>query len=74
MELNRSNLVDAVLDHLAVKAINFALLRDRDLAEVFEHQRDDGFSWWRCDDRARVAHCLSEVRQSTTVIQMEVCD
>ena len=74
MQLYRANLIDAVLDHFLIEAIDLALLRHRNFSEVFEHQRDDGLRGRGRDHRTAIADSLGEVGQSTAMIQMKMRD
>ena len=72
MQLYSLYLVDAALYHLLAERIDSTFLGNRYLSKILEHQRNDCLGWIGGYDRARVAHCLSEVRQCSTMIQVEI--
>ena len=74
VQLDGANLVDAVLDHLTVEAVDFAFLSDGYLSEILEHQGNNSFSGRCRDDRTAIADRLGEVWKRPTVIQVEMSD
>ena len=74
MELDGADFIDAVLDHIAAEAVDFSLLSDGYLSEIFKHEWDNRFCRRSSNYWPTVPNCLSEVRQSSNVIKMEVSD
>lgn len=72
MEVQRDYFLHAVLDHLGCEEVGFALLVHSDLPEVLQQDRADGLGGVGHVDWAIVAHHLTHVRQSTTVVQVEM--
>lgn len=73
VQLNRSNFIDAVLNHFAIETINFALLCYGDFSEIFQHQRYNCFGRRCGNDGATVPNSFCKVGKGSTVIQMEMC-
>lgn len=74
MEVQRHNFLHAVLDHLRGEEVGFSLFVHGDLPEVFQQNGADSFGGMSHVDWSIVAHHLTHVGQSATVVQVEMTE
>lgn len=74
VEVQRNHFFHAVLDHLRGKKVCFPLLVHGDLSEILQQNWTNGFGGMGHVDGPVVAHHLAHVRQSATVVQVEMTE
>lgn len=74
MQVQRYHFLHAVLDHLRGEEVGFSLFVYSDLPEVFQQNRTDGLGGMGHVNGSIVAHHLTHVGQSATVIQVKMTE
>lgn len=74
VEVQRHHFLHAVLDHLRGEEVGFSFFVNSDLTEVFQQNGADGLGGMGHVDGSIVAHHLTHVGQSATVVQVEVTE
>lgn len=72
VEVQRHHFLHAVLDHLRGEEVGFSFFINSDLSEVFQQNGTDSLGGMGHVDGSIVAHHLTHVGQSATVVQVEV--